>query len=399
MKKFLLLGLIVIASCWVTKAQSQVTADAWNSLTTVNAGFQPMSQDEQPSIAIVPQILYFSTLVNEISEVERAKIIADDVFEDLTVSSNYPFEVSNDGTHFDISTTLPFGGQHTESYIYVRYAPREAGKDTCRIMIISSMISDTLLVYGNAIDECSVITTFPFSEDFSTFSMSRPCWDIVDANYDDTTLMYYDYLTPTEEILPAVGYWAAQESQADEWLISPEMTLEANMQASFDYITSGENGPETFAVFVIPAGMSHEFAENVLPAKNVEDTNWTHQLVDLSAYAGRTVKVAISVISQSQKDWIAFSNFEVRQQEVKIDEVQGSQISMYPNPANNVINVSAAVNMSSIEVYTIAGQKVADYTVSGTRAAINVNDLSNGMYIMQIVSENGVSAQKFNVAR
>lgn len=84
---------------------------------------------------------------------------------------------------------------------------------------------------------------------------------------------------------------------------------------------------------------------------------------------------------------------------VAVESVEANQTSVYPNPANNVINVTSAANMNSIEVYTIAGQKVADYTVNGTQAAINVNNLSNGMYIMQIASENGISTKKFNVVR
>ena len=81
-----------------------------------------------------------------------------------------------------------------------------------------------------------------------------------------------------------------------------------------------------------------------------------------------------------------------------IDEIN-SEVSVYPIPANNVVNVNAISNISNVEIYSISGQKVGDFTANGTTTSINTESLSNGMYLMKINTENGVINKKFSVAR
>jgi hypothetical protein len=68
------------------------------------------------------------------------------------------------------------------------------------------------------------------------------------------------------------------------------------------------------------------------------------------------------------------------------------EVSLYPNPATNVLNIEMTTELKSIEVYNITGQKV----MSATQKQINVSDLASGMYMIRIQdSENAVSTKKF----
>ena len=84
---------------------------------------------------------------------------------------------------------------------------------------------------------------------------------------------------------------------------------------------------------------------------------------------------------------------------VGIDEVEGSAVSIYPNPANNVINVNATATIDNVEIYTIAGQKVGNYTANNTNTTISTANLTSGLYLMKIHTENGVINKKFSVVR
>lgn len=67
------------------------------------------------------------------------------------------------------------------------------------------------------------------------------------------------------------------------------------------------------------------------------------------------------------------------------------EVSLYPNPVNDVINIDMTNELKSVEIYNIQGQKVKSHN----QKQINVSDLSSGMYIIKIQdAENAVSTKK-----
>ncbi len=68
------------------------------------------------------------------------------------------------------------------------------------------------------------------------------------------------------------------------------------------------------------------------------------------------------------------------------------EVSIYPNPANDVLNIEMANQVKSIEIYNIQGQKVK----IANQKQINVSELSSGMYMIKIQdTDNAVSTKKF----
>lgn len=68
-------------------------------------------------------------------------------------------------------------------------------------------------------------------------------------------------------------------------------------------------------------------------------------------------------------------------------------ISLYPNPANDVLNISSSNSITKIEVYDLLGKKVAS---NDNASNVNVGDLGKGAYIVKVVQENGsVVAKQF----
>lgn len=68
------------------------------------------------------------------------------------------------------------------------------------------------------------------------------------------------------------------------------------------------------------------------------------------------------------------------------------EVSLYPNPANDVLNIEITNEVKAIEIYNIQGQKVK----STNQKQINVSDLANGMYMIKVQDmEDAVSTKKF----
>jgi len=68
-------------------------------------------------------------------------------------------------------------------------------------------------------------------------------------------------------------------------------------------------------------------------------------------------------------------------------------ISLYPNPANDVLNISSSNSITKIEVFDMQGRNVA---YNNNASNVNVAALGKGVYIVKVVQENGsVIAKQF----
>lgn len=64
--------------------------------------------------------------------------------------------------------------------------------------------------------------------------------------------------------------------------------------------------------------------------------------------------------------------------------------SVYPNPANDVLNFNLNGSATSIEILSLDGKVVASQNVTGTSASVNVAALTSGIYMYQVTTTNGV---------
>ena len=65
-----------------------------------------------------------------------------------------------------------------------------------------------------------------------------------------------------------------------------------------------------------------------------------------------------------------------------------SNFAYYPNPVNDVLNISADQKITSVSVYNVAGQKVIN-NVKANNGQVNVSRLTSGTYIVTAILENG----------
>lgn len=89
---------------------------------------------------------------------------------------------------------------------------------------------------------------------------------------------------------------------------------------------------------------------------------------------------------------------EVEDYAVKISEtlavtdVKKNNISVYPNPAVDVINISNVSSKTKFEIYSVGGQLVNQGTTDGK---VNVSKLAKGVYILSLESNGEKSQTKF----
>lgn len=77
-----------------------------------------------------------------------------------------------------------------------------------------------------------------------------------------------------------------------------------------------------------------------------------------------------------------------------ITETETDKVSIYPNPAQNVLNVTAN-GYNKMEIINFLGQVVINENVSNTNFEVNVSNLNSGVYFVRLQGENGTITKKF----
>jgi hypothetical protein len=363
-----------------------------------------ISDASEPSLTVNPTSMTFSTAVGTASSAITANVTGLALANDITVSAPANFEVSTDNSTFAASATITAAtGLSTQALLYVRYNPAAAGSHTGIVTLTSGTASASINVTGSAID-CSTATNLPFFEDFEDEELNE-CWTLIDNDGDGKNwYILHNTATTTyvthsgEGIMTSASYQGAVLTP-DNWLITPAINLSEN--ATLSFWVAGQDpsyASEVFSVYLSTTGTSINDFNVTLLDHQTATGEMTEYTANLSAYTGSNVHIAFRHHDVSDMFRLNLDDVSVTAG-VGINEVDNTTVNVYPNPAHNYINVNATSNISNIEVYSIAGQKVADFTANGAQTVINTSELSNGLYIMRINTENGTINKKFSVAR
>ena len=67
------------------------------------------------------------------------------------------------------------------------------------------------------------------------------------------------------------------------------------------------------------------------------------------------------------------------------------QLSIYPNPTSDFLNIQNVKGLQNVRIFDMTGKKVKETS----SAAVDVKDLSNGRYILNVYYGNEVISRKF----
>ena len=78
---------------------------------------------------------------------------------------------------------------------------------------------------------------------------------------------------------------------------------------------------------------------------------------------------------------------------VGIDESIATEITLFPNPVNDILNITSSETISEIEIVNVMGQVVKRMDVNSDNAACNVEDLRSGVYVVRIHAASATLSQ------
>jgi hypothetical protein len=142
------------------------------------------------------------------------------------------------------------------------------------------------------------------------------------------------------------------------------------------------------------AGFTYQWALDSVPITGATGASYAAKIVGW--YNVSVDSSGIHAFSQSVyvTDTVCVTGF---------NNIAAAQLEVYPNPATNLLNINANVNLGgySLQVYDIIGRLVIRQALEGSNNNVNVAVLANGTYILRINDKqsNVVSQQKFNILK
>lgn len=352
------------------------------STLTYNCSIKAEINDEAggSAIAASPSELQFLGYVGEGNpEVQTSTIQGIGLTEDIAVTVTGTFEISADDVTYGTTATIPSTG----GTLYVKYIVGAAGQNLGEITLSSTGADNVTINLTGVTVDCTGAVESPYTEDFTTTEHTA-CWATFDANGDDSS--WGLYWSNDEQTDLMYGYYYNATNAADDWLVSPEILVPVNGVIRFDYAVQDADYPEAYAVYVITGSQDNYAAgTEVLSSQTIDNTDFMTQEVDISSYSGQNVYIGIKATSAANMFLLWIDNF-VLDVSSSITNNGNNSINVFPNPANNVINIANAEN-SSIVVLNMVGEVVATIDNASANQTIDISNLSDGTYFVRVNSE------------
>lgn len=354
-----------------------------------------------PSLTATPNTLSISGIAGVATAPATATVEAYTLSDDITISTNAPFEVSVDGTTYGATATIQAANQ-IQTTLYVRAsAAATAGTLNGTVTLTSDTLSATIALNG-VLADCSVAATLPFTEDFEGGVFPPECWMIV-SNNEVTWEAYFNEGTSSNAANCSYAEDAQDESLITKTLdfsgVTGNITLSFDFAASYNFIQNPD--PDEQYNLLIFASTDNGATFSTTPlydmrADQGEFEDWADERsidIDLSSLAGEAnVKLNFNYVGTYGAQLI-IDNILIENSTVGIEENEASSVRVFPNPATNMINVEAQ-GYEQYQLVNMLGQTVSSNSLNNGTAQINVSNLSNGVYFVRLINGNNVETIK-----
>lgn len=187
----------------------------------------------------------------------------------------------------------------------------------------------------------------------------------------------------------------------EDWLISPPITLGSTGNELTVWVKSMSSsyGLEEYNIGVY-VGTGNPTASSDFTTINsgvAPYPAWAQVVTALDAYAGQTVRIGIENVGSDHYMFMV-DDFKVTTTGLGVNQAFAEKFNTYPNPANNVVNISNNDNitLTNVDINDINGRTVKTMKVNNlSEVQIDIAELSAGVYFMNINTDSGIAVKKF----
>ncbi|MBO9690926.1 choice-of-anchor J domain-containing protein [Chryseobacterium sp.] len=192
--------------------------------------------------------------------------------------------------------------------------------------------------------------------------------------------------------------WYDPAGVANDWLVSPQISIPAGSTGvNLTWVATSLGASsflEDYKVYISTTGnQSSNFTTILKTVTNQPNTGSTHT-VSLNSYVGQNVYIAFRNDSNDQYIMLLDNIKITGTTPLAVSELAKAEtkISVYPNPASDMLIIKSKTKINGAEVFDQGGRKM-NTVLDGDR--INVKGLASGSYIVTIETKEGTITEKF----
>ena len=248
------------------------------------------------------------------------------------------------------------------------------------------------------------MNAFNVSDDSYAFGFAYPAADL--RATATTTSMTLEPNVAIWTANAAVADWFDQSaaSQTANKYIEASSFIEDNTLAGSDLTFSGNVSVAdlgegyTVVAFVKALDPASDYATVVNNNVDISSTgDFTASATAAELVAGYVIQYGFTVTGPlaDPTDTTLGSVVIGEEATASIDKNNLLEISIYPNPASNRLNISATETIQNAEIYNILGKNVMSVNVNDTKVSLDISNLASGIYIVKYNANDKIGTAKF----
>ncbi len=173
-----------------------------------------------------------------------------------------------------------------------------------------------------------------------------------------------------------------------QYTFSVEVRSEATGTPVEMYILNTEIADE---VGINTNGSSDTAVDGFLNYTNTALNVWETATFSFTASDTFAVVYLRSLNTINEMDEVFFDNFSLVSSTASVNDFSISNIKLFPNPAKDILTIQTTngIKIASVEVFDILGKQIIKSELQNN--TLNVSELTQGMYIVKMISEEGNS--------
>lgn len=223
---------------------------------------------------------------------------------------------------------------------------------------------------------CTAVQTF--LETFETFTaFPENCWT---ANYPN-----YPTVDLNGTTNKAIQLYSGNQPN-DIILVSPEVsTIDGQHQLVFDIVST--NGAGT-TVQIGTMTDNTDFSTFAVVGAPFTPSVGSHSTQAIPANAGHKYVAIRFIHGGGHGKVLVVDNVEWKQVTASNDKFDADKVKIYPNPTTGMFFIDTDIDVKSIEIYNTSGQRI----LKTNQKNINLENASNGLYIVNVYATDGTHA-------
>jgi hypothetical protein len=181
--------------------------------------------------------------------------------------------------------------------------------------------------------------------------------------------------------------------QADRWLITPAITLGAFGNILYwDAKSHDASYPDDYMIVVSTTDSLLTSFTDTIGYVIQENATWTIRESNLSELGFNNQTIFVGFVNRTNDGFkLYLDDIRVEEEDpVGISELASIQVSVYPNPTSELLNVQAK-DLQLLTITSMDGKEI----MSSPLSEINVASLQSGQYLVRITTAHGTVVKTF----